>query len=65
MTETNFGASRPVRLTGLGKTVLHREGERAKDGVSVGRRGSWRGELDRDGLYSVMHVSKVVCMRYG
>lgn len=33
MTETNFGASRPVRLTGLGKTVLHREGERAKDGV--------------------------------
>lgn len=33
MTETNSRAARPVSITGLGKTALHREEEREKDGV--------------------------------
>lgn len=47
MTETNSGAARPVSLTGSGKTALHRQEEREKEGVTAGSRGelSWKGKI--------------------
>lgn len=44
MTETNPRAARPVSITGLGKTTLHREEEREKDGVKEAEKDELEGK---------------------
>lgn len=43
MTEPNSWAARPVSLTGLEKTALHREQEREKDGVMEAKKDELEG----------------------